>query len=188
MRTAAKWARLLRVDKQMQREFLEKASKLSDYPLTVDPTFGNRTVWSEAKVQRWDGDPTPTTIDQFCTEDLLPNGERCRDSTPFHANYMYPIVQFAPMHPTNLVNTDSPEATLRIARQTVSAMSCMYVSCQTTLSRSTSSTGCHSLGVGAEQHEPMGTGQRSMSGVAICCEARGWKCRTHNRVWDYNTS
>jgi alpha-L-fucosidase 2 len=32
---------------------------------------------------------------------------------------MYPIVQFAPMHPTNLVNLDSPEATLQLARQTV---------------------------------------------------------------------
>ena len=32
---------------------------------------------------------------------------------------MYPIVQFAPMHPTNLVNLDSPEATLKLARQTV---------------------------------------------------------------------
>ena len=120
MRTAAKWAGLLGVDGEMQRDFLQKASKLSDYPLTVDPTFENRTVWSEAKVQRWEGDPTPTTVDQFCAAaELLPNGEPCRDSTPFHANYMYPIVQFAPMHPTNLVNYDSPESTLLLARQTV---------------------------------------------------------------------
>jgi hypothetical protein len=32
---------------------------------------------------------------------------------------MYPIVQFAPMHPTNLVNLDSDAATLKLARQTV---------------------------------------------------------------------
>lgn len=50
---------------------------------------------------------------------MLSNGEKCRDSTLFHANYMYPIVQFAPMHPCNLVNLDSPEATLKLARQTV---------------------------------------------------------------------
>ena len=72
----------------MQKDFLHKASKLSDYSLTVDPSFGNRSVWSEAKVQRWDGDPAPTDIDQFCTEEMLPNGEKCRDSTPFHANYV----------------------------------------------------------------------------------------------------
>ena len=58
-----------------QADFLAKASKLSDYPLTTDPSFGNRTVWSEAKIQRFPGSPNPTTI---------PVGE----NTPFHANYM----------------------------------------------------------------------------------------------------
>ena len=119
MRTAAAWAQLLGVDAEMQADFLHKASKLSPYPLTVDPTFQNRTVWSEAKVQRWAGDPNPTTMDAYCKEAALPNGELCRDSTPFHANYMYPIVQFAPMHPCGLVNLDSDAETLKLARQTV---------------------------------------------------------------------
>ena len=50
MRTAAGWAKTLGVDEEMQDEFLHKAAKLSPYPLTVDPSFDNRTVWSEAKV------------------------------------------------------------------------------------------------------------------------------------------
>lgn len=105
MRTAARWAGMLGVDAAMQADFLAKAGRLAPYLLTEDPSFGNRTVWSEAKVQRWPGDPHPTTI--------------VGDSTPFHANYMYPIVQFAPMHPTNLVNLESDPETLELARRTV---------------------------------------------------------------------
>ena len=91
MRTAARWAKLLGVDASLEADFLAKADKLSSYPLTVDPSFGNRTVWSEAKVQRWPQQnyPGPTTVDAHCPEADLPNGEPCRDSTPFHANYMY---------------------------------------------------------------------------------------------------
>ena len=37
----------------------------------------------------------------------------------FDASGADPIVQFAPMHPTSLVNLDSDAATLRLARQTV---------------------------------------------------------------------
>ena len=101
MRTVARWAKVLGVDATMQADFLAKAGKLSSYALTTDPSFGNRTVWSEALVQRFPGDPTPTTIKG--------------NSTPFHANYMYPIVQFAPMHPCGLVNMDSDPKTLELA-------------------------------------------------------------------------
>jgi hypothetical protein len=86
-------------------ELKDKAGKLASYALTVDPSFNNRTVWSEANVQRWAGDPTPSTI--------------IGNSTPFHANYMYPIVQFAPIHPTGVVNLNSDATTLLHARQTV---------------------------------------------------------------------
>lgn len=95
LRKAAAYAEVLGVAGPREAEYLTIASKLRSYPTTVDPNNGNRTCWSEAM-------ETAT-----------------QQSTPLHANYMYPIVQFAPLHPTNVVNLHSDSATLATARHTV---------------------------------------------------------------------
>jgi hypothetical protein len=95
LRKCAGYAATLGVDKALQTNWLHIANNLRGYPTVGDPNAGNRTCWSEGV-------------------EIETN-----ESTPLHANYMYPIVQFAPMHPCGVVNLHSDAGTLTAARNTV---------------------------------------------------------------------
>jgi len=101
-RKAGAWGKLLGDNATMLTAWAGIASKLQPYPTTVLPVSqfewcaaSNCTGWSEA-----------TNTDT---------------NTPavMEANYMWPIANFAPIHPTGEVTLDADAATKTVARNTV---------------------------------------------------------------------
>ena len=105
---AAEWSELLVVDADQRTGWRSIAAKLSPYPLAQHHDCAALFPWANlasgpaAKCTGWS---EATNTDTNTSAEL-------------HANYNWPIANFAPIHPTGRVSLSSDSVTKRLARNT----------------------------------------------------------------------
>ena len=99
---AVAWGQQLGEDPALLSDWTHIAAKLAPYPTTTLPTTQH-----------------PWCADSNCTGFSEATNTDTNTSAVMPANFMWPIANFAPIHPTGQVSLDADNATKTIARNTV---------------------------------------------------------------------
>lgn len=100
---SADWSELLGVDAERRAQWRSIAASLAPYPLAQHHDCAKLFPWAEAT---------------NCTGWAEATNTDTNTSAELHANYNWPIANFAPIHPTGRVSLSSDNATKLLARNT----------------------------------------------------------------------
>eukprot|EP00041_Stephanoeca_diplocostata_P026806 m.729241 g.729241 ORF g.729241 m.729241 type:complete len:1225 (+) comp23048_c0_seq4:158-3832(+) len=101
---AAAWSSLLEVDVTERATWESIAPRLASYPVTTHPDCAASFPWG---------------VPDNCSGWSEATNTDTNTPALIYANYMWPISNFAPIHPTGQVSLSSDQATLALARRTV---------------------------------------------------------------------
>ena len=105
---AAAWSELLAVDADRRTRWRSIAAKLAPYPLAQHHDCAALFPWANLA-----SGPAAN-----CTGWSEATNTDTNTSAELHANYNWPIANFAPIHPTGRVSLSSDSVTKRLARNT----------------------------------------------------------------------